>query len=509
LDPLLIRRSGLRLPLAHALPLSAGSQAFEGQGYTGFLPPDTVGDVGMLRYIQAVNAVEAQFVVYDKQGAVLAGPILLGSLWGPGTPCGDSGAGDPIVLYDHLAKRWLLSQFADDVTDPARGFLCVAISQTSDPVSGGWFVYSFSTPLFPDYPKLAVWPDAYYVSTNESSDVPVYALDRANMLIGQPARPFQRFLTLPLARNGLQALTPSGLAGSTLPPPGSPHYFIRHVDDELETSTPDPLLDFVEIWELRVDFAQPQLSNVSGPRFVAVSDYNATLCNQKAVCLPQPGTSQLLDQFSDVIMWRPQYRNHGTYESLVADWTVNADGAGTAGIRWVELRKLPGGVWTLFQEGTFSPDPTHRWMASSAMDAAGDIALGYSVTSPTVFPSIRYTGRRPSDPLGQMTEPETAVADGLSFQPQHGRWGDYSSMSIDPSDDCTFWYTNEYMRADGKWNTRIASFRFPTCVPEAPAFALQLASLLTLFGLIVVGREGGIPWERVREFPRRLQELVG
>ena len=437
---------------------------FAGQGFTGVVPPDTEGEVGANYYIQAINSnLGTTVTIYDKStGGVVSGPFTLSDLWNAGGPC-VSGGGDPIALYDPLASRWLLSEFAS-----AGNHLCVYLSRNNDPIGGGWLNYDFITPEFPDYPKYAVWPDGYYVTTNESAPA-VYALDRAKMLAGQAAT-FQRFTAPSLSGFGFQALTPADLDGNTPPPPGSDAFFVRHRDDEL---SPPAVAgsDQLEVWQLHADFTTPANSVFSMATSIAVAEFNSNLCGVANVdCIPQPGTSQHLDALREIVMWRAQYRNFNTYQTLVGNFVTNADGAGTAGIRWFELRRTGLGAWGLFQEGTYAPDSDSRWTGSIAMDGSGNMALGFSISSSAVFPGMRYTGRLSADGLGAMTQPEVTVAGGSFSQTGIDRWGDYSAMNVDPVNDCTFWATNEYITAGGTWATRITRFRYdpPTCV-DAPA----------------------------------------
>ncbi|MDH3966960.1 MAG: VCBS repeat-containing protein [Rhodospirillales bacterium] len=437
----------------------------DGFTFTGVAPPDTVGDVGPNHYIQMVNSGGgASFVVTNKTSTILVGPLDLDTL-GVGN-CA-FGKGDPIVLYDRMADRWLMSEFSDDDITFANS-LCVYVSQTPDPVSGGWFRYEFATPNFPDYPKYAVWPDAYYVSTNELTGPAVYALDRTSMLAGSAATS-QRFTAPVLAGFGFQALIPADLDGANTPPANSPGYFMRHRDDESHNFGPNPTADFLEVWEFDVDFATPANSTFTGPLNITVSEFDSNLCGLSSFfCFPQPGTTQTLDPLREVVMWRLQYRNFGGYETLVGNLVTDVDGTDHGGIRWFELRKTGAGAWSLFQEGTYAPDAAHRWMGSIAMDGNGNMALGYSISSSSIFPSIRYTGRLDGDTLGQMTQTETTIVAGAAPQTWTVRWGDYSAMSVDPSDDCTFVYTNEYVPAGGLWATRIAVFKFPTCDNTPP-----------------------------------------
>lgn len=473
-DPLLGLAGAKQGGKAPALS-SAPDLNFEGIPFTGTFPPDPNGDVGPNHYIQMVNDLDgggSLFAIYDKAGHLLAGPTSLRSLWNAGGGCA-TGGGDPIVLYDRLANRWLLSEFASTGNN-----LCLYVSRTPDPVAGGWYLYDFETPNFPDYPKYAVWPDAYYVSTNEYSTelIPaVYALDRIRMLNGQPAT-FQRFEAPPLTGFDFQALTPSALSGPAPPPAGSPNYFMRHRDDEAHNAgSNDPLRDFLEAWAFHVDFANPANSTLTGPANIPVAEFDSSLCGLISYfCFPQPGTTVTLDPIREVIMWRLQYRNFGTYETLVGNFVTDVDGTDHGGVRWFELRKAGNGPWALFQEGTQAPDANHRWLGSIAMDKDGNIALGYSVSGGNMFPSIRYTGRLATDPLGLLPQGEITLVTGGASQTRDGpcseggrgcRWGDYSSMTVDPVDDCTFWYTNEYIPAgaDGRWRTRIGVFKFPSC----------------------------------------------
>jgi PKD repeat protein len=431
---------------------------FAGQGFTGAVPPDTVGDAGPNHYIQMVNNSEGSiYTVYDKSGSNVAGPSLLQDL-GSGSGNCATGSGDPIVLYDRLADRWLMSEFAD-----IGNHLCVYISQTPDPVTGGWFLYDFTTPDFPDYPKYGVWPDAYYVSSNESAPA-AYALDRANMLTGSAATS-QRFTATQLAGFPFQALIPSDHDGASAPPSGAPNYFMRHRDDEVHNAgSNDPSKDFLEIWAFHVDWTTPANSTFTKIADIEVSEFESDLCGLVSFnCFPQPGTTQTLDPLREVIMWRLQYINFGSHETLVGNLVTDVDGTDHGGIRWFELRKTGSGAWTLNQEGTFAPDAASRWMGSIAMDKDGNIALGYSVSSTSVFPSIKYTGRLASDTSGTMTQGENTIINGTVSQTNAERWGDYSAMSVDPADDCTFWYTNEYVGSGGNWQTQIASFKFDSC----------------------------------------------
>ena len=408
-------------------------------------PPDTIGDVGPNHYVQMVNT---SFAIFDKNGNTLSGPTDINQLWqGQGNACERCNDGDPVVLYDPLADRWLLSQFA--VCEyPYQE--CIAISQTADP-TGAYYLYAFEiNDYFPDYPKFGVWPDAYYMSANES-DVGAYAFDRVRMLQGQTAT-YQKF-----ERTG-NFMLPSDLDGSTSPPPGAPNYFYT-----MKTG------NILEIWEFHVDFTTPSNSTFTLSQTLTTSPFNYGVCGFSFDCIPQKGTSQRLDVISEWPMWRLQYRNFTTHTTLVGNFTVDvADFSNHAGIRWFELRKTGSGFWSIYQEGTHSPDAHHRWMGSVAMDGNGSIALGYSVSSTTLFPAIRYATRLASDAAGTLQSETTLIA-GTASQTNTNRWGDYSSMNVDPSDDTTFWYTNEYLTNSGQgWRTRIGKFKIQSFVFVEP-----------------------------------------
>jgi hypothetical protein len=426
----------------------------------GFVPrpPDTNGDVGANHYIQTVNSL---FAVFDKNGNVVAGPSFLNAMWAAAAsaglvdandPCVLNNDGDPVVLYDHLADRWLISQFV------AFSNQCIAISQTADPVTGGWFLYDFPSGVVNDYPKFGVWLDAYYMGTNAGyPGGHAWAFDRPSMLNGAAAT-FQRFPgtgTLPTF------MLPSDLDGPP-PPAGAPNIFLRFVDGAEFGG-----VDHLELREFHVDFDNPALSTFTLLTDMPTAPFDSNLCGfgMRPQCVPQPGTTQVLDTLRGQPMYRLQYRNFRTHEALVVNHTVDVDGSDLAGIRWYELRKI-GGAWSIFQQGTYSPDATHRWMGSIAMDKVGNAALGYSVSSGTVFPGIRYAGRLATDSLGVLPQGEFTLVAGGSSQTGSAarRWGDYSAIAVDPVDGCTFWFTSEYYSASSpNWLTRIGAFRFPAC----------------------------------------------
>jgi hypothetical protein len=433
---------------------------FDGIPATGFVPPDTVGAIGPNHYVQMVNAA---FAIFDKSGNRLLGPAPINSLFsGFGGPCETQNSGDPIVRYDHLADRWLISQF----TLPTADFQCIAISRGPNPVTDGWFLYAFPTQtpsgqnVTPDYPKIGIWPDGYYMGTQRgfpNGGLDVWVFERSAMLAGNPARQVQFSVSAPSL-----FLMPSDLDGPP-PPQGTPNVFVRHVDGAQFGGQAR-----LELFEFAVNWGDPSRSTFAKILSLPTTPFSAVLCSDafSGVCVDQPGTTQKLETLPAWLMWRLQYRDFGSYQTLVTNHTIDADGRSRAGIRWYELRKTANGAWSLFQEGTHSPDGAHRWMGSIAMDDAGNIALGYSVSSGTIFPSIRVATRKRDDPLGTLSQNElTLQAGGGSQTTTFARWGDYSSMDIDPAQSCVFWYTTEYYAAisDAGWRTKVGAFRMPGC----------------------------------------------
>ena len=444
-------------------------QNFEGvSNNDGVLPPDTDGDVGPNNYIQMVNVSTA---IYDKSGTLLYGPFHPSDLWPSGNTCRLNNDGDPVVKYDKLADRWVLSQFA--IPDLFLGppyYQCIAVSKTGTPtnVPADWWTYTFvvSNTAMNDYPKISVWPDAYYMTVNQFTNnastwggTGVFAFDRAAMLNGNAAT----FQYVDLGPSDWGGMLPADLDGSTPPPAGTPGTFLEQNADEWDPTFSDELL----VYEFHVDWTNPANSTFTQVGGLPTEPFDGNLCDNgmNRNCIPQPGTGQRLDAIGDRLMFRLPYRNFGSYQALVANISVDASGADQAGIRWYELRKS-GGSWSIYQQGTYAPDSNNRWMGSAAMDHVGNIALGYSVSSSTVFPSIRYAGRLSTDPLGTLPQAEAEIIAGSGSQTHPAaRWGDYSAMAVDPVDDCTFWYTQEYIQTTGSapWQTRIASFKFPNC----------------------------------------------
>jgi Proprotein convertase P-domain/Carboxypeptidase regulatory-like domain len=437
---------------------------------TGVSPGDPVVEVGANHVIYAVNSggTGTYFNVYNKSGALVAGPTAFGSLAPSGNAC-TADRGDPLVHYDRQAGRWFM------LTMDTAGF-CTYVSKTSDPVTGGWWFYGYSTPTLPDYPHCGVWDNAYVCASNEgNAQVTLYAFDRANMLNGATARPAQRFLTVnKLPGYGFQILTPSTFYGTTAPPAGRKQLIARHRDDEAhDGASANGSQDFIELFELTLDWNTPANSVITALPRIAITEFNSWFRDYSTFAtVPQPtSTTARLDPIREVLLNQLSYRNFNTHESLVGTLATNQDPARTgtnvdSGVRWFELRRVGSGNWTLHQEGTFSPgdSATHHLMGTAAMDKFGNIGMAYNVTktsAPTKFATLGYTGRADSDPLGVMSLGENEVATGAAVE-SSGRWGDYYQTTVDPVDDCTFWFVGMY-RPSGGWQTRIADFKFPAC----------------------------------------------
>ena len=465
-------------------------------------PPDVNADVSFTQIVQTVNSV---FRVYDKAGNPLTPVLKQSTLFKSiGGQCAQTDPGDPIVLYDRMADRWQISQFnfASSSTPPYHQ--CIAISKTND-AAGEYYVYDFVTPVapgatvadFPDYPHLGVWPDAYYMSTRQFTfttnpasftGLGAFAFNRQKMLAGNPTAE-QIFFLLPndatYPSTASSGIMPADHDGILPPPPGSPNVFAIHDADEFGGT------DSVRLFDFRADFVTPGNSTFTqrpeSP--IAVPAFDGRNPSGRAdIEQPPSGTttaSDGLDSIGDRLMFRLAYRNRSGVESLVTNHTVNASGvqptsAGTyqAASRYYEFRKSnPNDPYTLHDAATYAPDAgngatgLNRWMGSTATDNQGNLAMGYSASSTTVLPSINYVGRAFNELGSALTNEQVLFAgQGTQASGSGSRWGDYTSMSVDPTDECTFWYTNEYYPPGNtafNWRTRIGNFKFPTCTAPA------------------------------------------
>jgi len=420
-------------------------------------PPDTNGEVGATQYVQTVNT---GFQVFNKTtGASVLGPVDIATLWtGAGNVCETDGFGDPVVLYDQLAGRWVITQFAGTSVPTDE---CIAVSTSSD-ATGSYNAYDFhlGTDFF-DYPKFGVWPDAYYMSMNVFNSsataflgVQPFAFDRAAMLAGSPNPTFVTFRSLPFFSPSADPFMPADVDGQNPPPAGAPNPFLT---EGVGATWP--------LYRFHVDFATPANSTFTLAANLTPAPY-ATLCpGFSCSTVPQLGSPDGLDTLGDRGMFRDAYRNFGGgREALVGNISVSS--GGVAGIRWFELNNVTSGTPAFVQQSTYQPDTTYRWMGSAAMDGAGDLALGFSASSSLIHPEIRYAGRFAGDPAGQLAQGEATLFPGTGSQTQtSNRWGDYSDMTVDPTNDCTFWYTQEYYATTSKfnWRTRIGDFKFPSC----------------------------------------------
>lgn len=430
------------------IPNSANGQALEG------IPSDDNLAAGATQVVETINTA---WQVFDKTtGKSVFGPQQISAIF-TGLPglCGQGQTffwTDPIVLYDQIANRWIISQIAAD-SSFSTGNECIAVSETSD-ATGKYhrYVFKFGTNVFNDYDKLSVWPDAYYANYNlfgPSSFIgdEACAYDRAAMLTGAKAK------AVCFKKTNEFSLLPSNADGTTPPPSGEPSFFV-----DLSSATS------LHLYRFHVDFTTTSKSTFKGPINIPVKAY-AMACGG-GTCIPQPGTAQQLDSLGDRLMFRLAYRNFGDHESLVVSHSVMTNKA-ASGERWYEIRN-PNGTPKVFQQGTFTHGGDSLWMGSIDMDKAGDMALGYSKSNATTLhPSLGFTGRVPTDPLNTM-EGSALIFVAKGSATDANRWGDYSSMVIDPVDDCTFWYVNQYIPKTMPKNaitfhTRVASLKFPTC----------------------------------------------
>ncbi len=516
-DPVI--QSSFSQQLMTSLAILAPIRQWEGMGKEcngcGGVPPDTNGAVGKTQYVEMVNDA---LQVFDRlTGTSLRGPSSIESFWSDFgnnfNACRVGGEGDPVVVYDRLADRWIISQFAKPHGVKDEQDECIAVSQTGD-ATGAWYRYDFRlttiTGRMQDYPKLGVWPDGYYMSAlmidtrrQVLLGAKPFVFDRAKMLVGDPTATLQTTEGI----IGKNFFLPSDLDGVLPPPAGDSNHFVAVNIAAGEVEFPAPVgaqenaappqgaqsaARLYKVWNFHVDWNNPANSSFTLRTNVPAADFTVLSCvNEKGErdlnCVPQLGIPDPLDAISDRLMFRNAYRRFPDgRESMLNNFTVSADSV--AGIRWFELQRMRPGGWTLRQEKTYQPDSTWRWMGSIASDNQGNIALGFSASSETIHPQIRYAGRLATDPLGILSG-ERHLFDGTGSQMDRHcddpdeescfRWGDYSDMTIDPVDDCTFYYTNEYYAKTGdpttkgsaNWKTRIGYFKFAQCTEPQKATA--------------------------------------
>jgi len=410
--------------------------------------PDPVGDIGRDHYVQAVNSTLIQ--VFDKQGNALGEPIASNTIW---ASLGFNSGGDPIILYDQDAQRWILTEFPNF---QGGNQLLIAVSENSDPLDS-WAVYNFGTPNFPDYPKYSIWPKALVLTTNEgnSNELPAYFIDREALLNGEEEVSIQRLVIPgPAQGPGFLTATPVDWNGD-LPPADRQNPLLLALKDDAWGGVDN---DKIELITAFVDFAEPENTTIT-IEGIPTAPFDTNPCAISGIgfeCIPQMGGSGI-DGLPEIIMNQPHYRGFESHESIVLNFITDVSGNNLSGIRWMELRRT-GMDWSLYQEGTFAPDDgLHRFMGAIAIDGGGNIGLGYSVSSLSTYPGLRFTGRKEVDPLGVMTIDEFTLVEG-SGATNNDRFGDYAHMGVDPLDNRSFWFTGHYVTSAG-WATRIARFQ--------------------------------------------------
>ncbi len=478
-------------------------------------PSDNSLAVGRDHIVQIVNTRLAVFsrsgAAFDTTGRAVYGPVATNTVFhGAGGACEARNSGDAVVRYDQLADRWLIVMpvfqrsvwHADDPVAPRAGgpvvqsrpfrrgppgaavplfvpapvfdtvgvrpppprdsgayAMCYAVSATADPL-GAWYRYEFIRPLFPDYPRPAVWPDGYYIPTSTGDDViekHACVADRVRMLRGEEAS--EQCVVIA----DVNFLNNVDLDGTTLPPPGAPNIMLAAGGSQLRGRMSDSVL---LAWTFHVDWNDVSLTRVRGPVSVPVAPYHYLCDGQLTNCVSQPGTDRKLDAQGDKLMARVIYRRIGDTESIVAVHSVNASTGG--GVRWYELRVNRDQSLTVAQQGTYAPDSSIRWMGSPAMDRFGNIGIGYSFGGVPFYPGQRFAARRRNDPRGQLTLREQVLVDGAASQTTTLRWQDYTQTAVDPRDDCTVWYVGDYLRAGATgYSSRIGAFRMPACTGAA------------------------------------------
>lgn len=435
---------------------------FDGQT-SPYYPPDCNGTIGPNHYMQTINCV---YAIYTKTGQLVAGPTNLNLLF-TGVPGANNNDGDPVILYDEQADRWVVTEFS---ISGSPNYILMAVSTTNDP-TGTWNKYSFVVSSMPDYPKFSVWRDGYYMGDNNPGANDIYVFERSQMLTGGTARAVGfHNPNRPASVDGFMCVPPVDNDGQ-FAPTGSPGLYIAFNDDAFGGGT-----DQLWIYELQVDWTTTTNSTFSRVQQIDVQPFVSNFGNTWSN-IPQKGTGQKLDAIPQVIMNVPQYRNFGAYQTLVCCHTINL---GTppnnnhAGIRWYELRKT-GTTWSVRQQGTYCPDADSRWMGSIMLNGSNSIALGYSVSSTNINPAIRYCGQSPlayNTGNGILDIAEDTIINGQYSQSGYDRWGDYSAMQVDPVDDNAFWFTSQYIGPGGSRKTRIAGIKFAL----APIVTTEAAS---------------------------------
>jgi len=455
-------RQGKRPPAPIVVSFDGLGAGFTGpQGTTPNPPPRNPSDnslaVGPNHVVQIVNS---RMAVFDKQGKVLYGPVPTNTIFkGLGGQCEPRPNGDAVVRYDQLANRWLYVMPIFRRGTPEQGgkfAMCYALSKGADPL-GPFHLYEFKRDLFPDYPRPAIWIDGYYNPTSTGDDViqkHACVVDRDKMLVGGPAT--EQCVII----DGVNFLNNADIDGTRLPPPGTPNIIMAAGGAQLKKDFDD---DGIYYWKFHVDWKNPANTKAVGPEKITVAPYHYLCDGQLTNCVPQPGAERRLDAQGDKLMQRLVYRNLGKYESIVGLHSVNT-AAGGGGVRWYEFRLNKQRSPVLYQQGTYAPDQFFRWMGSIGIDKQGNIGIGYSFGGTPHYAGQRFAARNAKDKKGELSYQETVLVEGKAAQTNTSRWEDYTTLAMDPSDDCTFWYVGDYLKEGAAgYSTKIGAFRLPGC----------------------------------------------
>lgn len=429
-------------------------------------PSDNTMAVGPSHVVQMVNGSGTPIRIFNKStGAVLKNTSVK-AITGTGN------AGDPNIIYDQQADRYVMLV----IKTISGGDIQICVSKTNDP-TGQYYIYTMTTGGqfsndFPDYPKLGVWGSSYFITTNASGPF-IYALDRTSMLAGTTAKTAQKFTLSDFPGGGVQAASPASVIGSTNAPASSKPIIVRAFDDAWTSSTTD--VDNLELYTMTIDWANANNSSISGPLKLNTAAFDSKICTgfNSSSCITQKSSSVKLDAIGSIVYDKVQYRNFGTYESIVCCVFADA-GSNTGAIRWYELRKSGTGNWSIFQQGTYGPnDSQNRFMGSISQNSSGSIALGYNISGSTQFPGQRMTGRILGDAAGNMTATETIVKTGTVAKTSSNRYGDYNAMVCDPTDG-SFWFTANYNPTSAP-KTNIVHFKINAAAPISSS-VLSLSS---------------------------------
>ena len=450
---------------------------------SGSTPTDPTGAVGPNHFVNSWNS---SFRIWDKSGNPLIAAASLGTVL-PGT------LGDPIVMYDRYADRFIITEFYSNGFD-------IAVSKGADPVNSGWYVYRFPTNTFPDYPKFSVWSDGYYITANKdqssaNTSQVVFVVERTKMIAGNTSAQMVGFPLTNIVTSGFYS--PLGFNANGITPTPAGNASIVYMQDDAWSGVSS---DHLKLWTINVNWTTPANSTISAPQIIATAPFDGLFDGGSFSNLPQP-TGSDIDALQATIMYMAQYRRFSGYNSAIFNFVVDLNGADNkAGIRWYELRQtVDGGAWSIFQEGTYSqPNGHSAFSGNMCMDANGNIGLAYTTVSSTQYPSLRFTGRQVSDPAGTMTIAEEVIINGVQSDPST-RYGDYSQMTIDPVDDATFWSIGEYF-ASGTRKNRVGTFQIGPPALNA-AFIANPTTICSGGTVSFTNQSSGLPTSWLWSFP--------